>query len=195
MNKTAVELLRTNASYIDALKEAIDRWEKSNDTDEKRDLLAAIGEIGVDVHNRNRQLGIALDADDYVVGAGIAAEGKQLLTVTENGYGKRTEIEEYLRLGEDGARHPQQRGGKGLKNYNLTAKTGLVAGVAIVEDGEDVMLVENGGVLIRMPVDSINIYKRDTQGVILMRVDEGSRVISIERVDREEEEPETPVEE
>ena len=139
--------------------------------------------------------GIALDANDYVVGAGIAAEGKQLLTVTENGYGKRTEIEEYLRLGEDGARHPQQRGGKGLKNYNLTAKTGLVAGVAIVEDGEDVMLVENGGVLIRMPVDSINIYKRDTQGVILMRVDEGSRVISIERVDREEEEPETPVEE
>ena len=139
--------------------------------------------------------GIALDADDYVVGAGIAAEGKQLLTVTENGYGKRTEIEEYLRVGEDGARHPQQRGGKGLKNYNLTAKTGLVAGVAIVEDGEDVMLVENGGVLIRMPVDSINIDKRDTQGVILMRVDEGSRVISIERVDREEEEPETPVEE
>ena len=58
MNKTAVELLRTNASYIDALKEAIDRWEKSNDTDEKRDLLAAIGEIGVDVHNRNRQLGL-----------------------------------------------------------------------------------------------------------------------------------------
>lgn len=144
---------------------------------------------------RIEQLGRFRDADDYVVGAGIAAEGKQLLTVTENGYGKRTEIEEYLRLGEDGARHPQQRGGKGLKNYNLTAKTGLVAGVAIVEDGEDVMLVENGGVLIRMPVDSINIYKRDTQGVILMRVDEGSRVISIERVDREEEEPETPVEE
>ena len=53
-----MELLRTNASYIDALKEAIDRWEKSNDTEEKRDLLAAIGEIGVDVHNCNRQLGI-----------------------------------------------------------------------------------------------------------------------------------------
>ena len=131
--------------------------------------------------------GIALDADDYVVGAGIAAEGKQLLTVTENGYGKRTEIEEYLRLGEDGARHPQQRGGKGLKNYNLTAKTGLVAGVAIVEDGEDVMLVENGGVLIRMPVDSINIYKRDTQGVILMRLEEGGRVISLDPVEKEEE--------
>ena len=137
--------------------------------------------------------GIALDADDYVVGAGIAAEGKQLLTVTENGYGKRTEIEEYLRLGEDGRRSPQQRGGKGLKNYNLTAKTGLVAGVAIVGDGDDVMLVENGGVIIRMQAETINVYKRGTQGVILMRLDEGSRVISIERVDREEE-PETPTE-
>ena len=63
MNKTAVELLRTNASYIDALKEAIDRWEKSNDTDEKRDLLVTIGEIGVDVHNRNRQLGIRYPDD------------------------------------------------------------------------------------------------------------------------------------
>ena len=125
----------------------------------------------------------------------LATAHGMAICFNENDYGKRTEIEEYLRLGEDGARHPQQRGGKGLKNYNLTAKTGLVAGVAIVEDGEDVMLVENGGVLIRMPVDSINIYKRDTQGVILMRVDEGSRVISIERVDREEEEPETPVEE
>ena len=58
MNKTAVELLRTNASYIDALKEAIDRWEKSNDTEEKRDLLAAIGEIGADVYIRSRELGI-----------------------------------------------------------------------------------------------------------------------------------------
>ena len=138
--------------------------------------------------------GIALDEGDYVVGAGLAIEGKQLLTVTENGYGKRTEIEEYLRLGEDGQRSPQQRGGKGLKNYNLTAKTGLVAGVAIVSDGEDVMLVENSGVLIRMPADSINIYKRGTQGVILMRVEEGNRVISLERVDREEEEPEAPAE-
>ena len=135
--------------------------------------------------------GIALEEGDYVVGAGLATEGRQLLTVTENGYGKRTEIEEYFRLAEDGQRSPQQRGGKGLKNYNLTAKTGLVAGVAIVENGDDVMLVENGGVLIRMPVDSINIYKRGTQGVILMRVEEGNRVISIERVDREEEDEKT----
>ena len=130
--------------------------------------------------------GIALSDGDYVVGAGIATEGKQLLTVTEHGYGKRTEIAEYMRLGENGQRSPQQRGGKGLKNYNLTAKTGRVAGVAIVDDRDDVMLIESGGVLIRMAVSDINVYKRGTQGVILMRLEEGSRVISLEPVDREE---------
>ncbi len=132
--------------------------------------------------------GIALDAGDSVVGAGIAEPGKQLLSVTEYGYGKRTAIEEYMRLGDDGNRRPQQRGGKGLKNYNITAKTGGIAGVAIVDDSDDVMMIENGGVLIRMAAEDINIYKRDTQGVILMRIEQGSRVISVERVDREPEE-------
>ena len=139
--------------------------------------------------------GMTLDAGDYVVGAGIATKGKQLLTVTEYGYGKRTEIEEYMRLGEDGQRRPQQRGGKGLKNYNITAKTGSIAGVAIVDDADDVMLIENGGVLIRMAAADINIYKRDTQGVILMRVEQGSRVISVDRVDREPEEEAAETEE
>ena len=129
--------------------------------------------------------GIALSDGDYVVGAGIA-EGKQLLTVTELGYGKRTEIAEYMRLGENGQRSPQLRGGKGLKNYNLTAKTGRVAGVAVVGEDDDVMLIESGGVLIRMAASDINIYKRDTQGVILMRLEEGSRVISLEPVARED---------
>ena len=126
--------------------------------------------------------GIALDAGDYVIGAGIAEKGKQLLTVTEFGYGKRTQIEEYMRLGEDGQRRPQQRGGKGLKNYNITAKTGRIAGVAIVDDSDDVMMIESGGVLIRMAAADINVYKRDTQGVILMRIEQGSRVISVERL-------------
>ena len=130
--------------------------------------------------------GIALSEGDYVVGAGIAEEGKQLLTVTELGYGKRTEIAEYMRLGENGQRSPQLRGGKGLKNYNLTAKTGRVAGVAVVGDDDDVMLIESGGVLIRMAVSDINIYKRDTQGVILMRLEEGGRVISLDPVEKEE---------
>ena len=132
--------------------------------------------------------GITLLDGDEVVGAGIAEPGKQLLTVTELGYGKRTEMNEYLRLDETGERRPQQRGGKGLKNYNITAKTGRIAGVAIVSGEDDVMLIENGGVLIRMAASDINVYKRDTQGVILMRVEEGSRVISIERVDPEQEE-------
>ena len=131
--------------------------------------------------------GITLTGGDEVIGAGIAEDGKQLLTVTELGYGKRTELSEYMRLDETGNRRPQQRGGKGLKNYNITAKTGKIAGVAIVSNEDDVMLIENGGVLIRMAASDINVYKRDTQGVILMRVEEGNRVISIERVDPEQE--------
>ena len=132
--------------------------------------------------------GITLLDGDEVVGAGITEPGKQLLTVTELGYGKRTEMNEYLRLDETGERRPQQRGGKGLKNYNITAKTGRIAGIAIVSGADDVMLIENGGVLIRMAASDINVYKRDTQGVILMRVEEGNRVISIERIDPEQEE-------
>ena len=71
---------------------------------------------------------------------------------------------------------------------NITAKTGRIAGVAIVDDEDDVMLIENGGVLIRMAAADINVYTRDTQGVILMRVEAGNRVISVDRVDREPEE-------
>ena len=168
-------------------------------TDGKQDILLASANGMVICFNENdvRVMGrdaagvrgMMLDAGDYVVGAGIASRGKQLLSVTECGYGKRTEIEAYLRLGEDGQRRPQNRGGKGLKGYNITAKTGRIAGVAIVDDADDIMLIENGGVLIRMAAADINIYGRDTQGVILMRLEAGSRVISVDRVDREPEEP------
>ena len=167
-------------------------------TDGKQDIMLAsadgmaicFNENDVRVMGRDAAgvRGMALDAGDSIVDAGIAAKGKQLLSVTEYGYGKRTDIEEYMRLGDDGVRRPQQRGGKGLKNYNITAKTGRIAGVAIVDDEDDVMLIENGGVLIRMAAADINVYKRDTQGVILMRVEAGNRVISVDRVDREPEE-------
>ena len=130
--------------------------------------------------------GIRLDEGDQVVGAELYAGGKQLLAVTENGFGKRTAVEDYLRLGEDGERQPQKRGGKGLKAYRITEKTGPVAGVRVVSDEDDVMLIEDGGVIIRMRASDINIYQRDTQGVHVMRLEDGSRVISIERVDREE---------
>ena len=132
--------------------------------------------------------GISLNAEDFVVGAEKVEEGKTLLTVTENGYGKRTELPEYLRTGPDGEKIPQSRGGKGLKNYNLTAKTGNVAGCRVVGDQDDVMLIENGGVIIRVPASSINVYKRDVQGVIVMRIDEGNKVVSLERVEQDAEE-------
>lgn len=109
-------------------------------TDGKQDIMLAsadgmaicFNENDVRVMGRDAAgvRGMALDAGDSIVGAGIAAKGKQLLSVTEYGYGKRTDIEEYMRLGDDGVRRPQQRGGKGLKNYNITAKTGRIAGVA-----------------------------------------------------------------
>ena len=127
--------------------------------------------------------GIMLSGSDYVVGAEKAEDGKTLLTVTENGFGKRTELQEYLRTGPDGEKIPQGRGGKGLKNYNITPKTGNVAGCRVVGETDDVMLIENGGVIIRIPASDINIYKRDVQGVIVMRVEEGNKVVSVERVE------------
>ena len=132
--------------------------------------------------------GILLGDGDYVVGAEKAEEGKTLLTVTERGYGKRTELSEYLRTGPNGEKIAQGRGGKGLKNYNITPKTGLVAGCRVVSDTDDVMLIETGGVIIRVPASDINIYKRDVQGVIVMRIEEGNSLVAIERVEKMDEE-------
>ena len=126
--------------------------------------------------------GITLNEGDFVVGAQKWEDGKTLLTVTENGYGKRTELPEYLRTGPEGEKIPQSRGGKGLKNYNITPKTGNVAGCVVVGESDDVMLIENGGVIIRVPANSINVYKRDVQGVIVMRIEEGSKLVSLECV-------------
>ncbi len=126
--------------------------------------------------------GISLNEGDFVVGAQKWEEGKTLLTVTENGYGKRTELPEYLRTGPEGEKIPQSRGGKGLKNYNITSKTGNVAGCVVVGEDDDVMLIENGGVIIRVPASSINVYKRDVMGVIIMRIEDGNKLVSLERV-------------
>ena len=131
--------------------------------------------------------GILLTGEDYVIGAEKAEEGTTLLTVTENGFGKRTELSEYLRTGPEGQKVAQSRGGKGLKNYNITPKTGCVAGCRVVAESDDVMLIENGGVIIRVPASGINIYKRDVQGVIIMRIEEGNQLVSVERVVKEEE--------
>ncbi len=135
--------------------------------------------------------GIMLTDGDSVIGAEKAEEGKTLLTITVNGYGKRTELSEYLRTGPNGEKVAQNRGGKGLKNYNITPKTGKIAGCRVVAENDDVMVIENGGVIIRVPASSVNIYKRDVQGVIIMRIEEGNEVVSLERVDGDE----APVEE
>ena len=132
--------------------------------------------------------GITLEKDDYVVGAVVADPDRCLLTITENGFGRRTPVSEYLRGGEDDAeRQPQRRGGKGLKNGTLNEKTGRVAGVCMVSDEDDVMLISDDGTMIRMAVSDINIYGRAAQGVIVMRTEPGSHVCAVERLDPAEE--------
>ena len=135
--------------------------------------------------------GISLRPGDYVVGASCC-DGESLLSVTENGYGKRTLLSEYIR-GEEG--EPQHRGGLGRKNYQVTAKTGKVAAVRVVSGEEDVLLVADNGIVIRMASADINIYSRATQGVRLMSVSDGAKVISLaiaEKGESEEAEPEEP---
>ena len=130
--------------------------------------------------------GIMLTGDDYVIGAQKAQEGTTLLTVTAKGFGKRTELSEYLRTGPNGEKVAQSRGGKGLKNYNITPKTGPIAGCCLVSEQDDVMIIENGGVIIRVPANTINVYKRDVQGVIVMRVEDGNEIMAIQQVASEE---------
>ncbi len=127
--------------------------------------------------------GINLREGDYVIGAARAKENCQVLMVTENGYGKRTDMDEYIR--GDG---PQKRGGYGLKGYNVTEKTGPVVGVKVVDEADDLLVINNAGVIIRMTVDSVNNYSRTAQGVKLMNLDEGVKVISLAITDHEEDE-------
>ena len=128
--------------------------------------------------------GIKLREGDYVVGAARAREGKSVLTITERGYGKRTPVEEY---------RITNRGGLGIKNYQVTEKTGKIVGVKVVDGSEDLLLVTQSGILIRIPVDTIKeTANRATQGVIVMRFkEEGDQVISLALTDHEEEPEET----
>ena len=123
--------------------------------------------------------GIRLREGDYVVGAGSTYGGEALLSITEKGYGKRTAVEEYSVHG---------RGGLGIRNYNVTERTGAVADVKMVNPGEDLLVISDDGTIIRMAVDNISLLGRSTQGVRVMRLMEGSRVISIEKTERETEE-------
>ena len=125
-------------------------------------------------------IGIRLNKDDYVIGMEsiIAGANATLLAITENGFGKRTELDEY---------RVQTRGGKGVITYKVTPKTGCIVGIRIVEEPDDVMLITDTGTIIRINVSEISVLGRSTQGVTLMRTNEG-RVVSIEKISEKEEE-------
>ena len=130
--------------------------------------------------------GIRLREGDYVIGAARADAGKTVLSITENGFGKRTPIEEY---------RITNRGGMGIRNYMVTDKTGPVVGMKVVDGTEDLLLVTAAGILIRTPVENIRVAGRATQGVIVMRFkEEGDRVISLALADPEEKEQPAPEE-
>ncbi|MBR3512580.1 MAG: DNA gyrase subunit A [Clostridia bacterium] len=120
-------------------------------------------------------IGIKLDEDDTVVGMEpIIPGGKAtLLTITENGFGKRTETDEY---------RVQNRGGRGVITYKITPKTGNIVGIRIINGDEDIMLVTDTGTIIRLKVDEVSILGRATQGVTLMRTNDGGKVVSIEAI-------------
>ena len=121
--------------------------------------------------------GIKLKENDYVIGASVTDEEAVLLTITENGYGKKTPVSEFK---------IQFRGGKGVTGYKITEKTGLIAGMSIVTNDNDIMLITTEGVVIRMDVGEISEFGRVTQGVRVMRLDENVKIKSIEKTQKEE---------
>ena len=126
-------------------------------------------------------IGIRIDDKDEVIGMESIISGSKatLLAITENGFGKRTELDEY---------RVQLRGGKGVITYKVTPKTGELVGVKIADDSQDVMLITHTGTIIRMNVSEISVLGRSTQGVTLMRTNDGGKVVSIEIIDKENDE-------
>lgn len=120
---------------------------------------------------------INLEENDSVVGMSVVRDGATLLSVTENGFGKRVNIDEY---------HTQNRGGKGLTSYNLNDRTGFVAGIKIVDETDDIMLISSDGVIIRISVDEVPVYSRYAQGVHVMRVGEGTHLVTVARSPHED---------
>ncbi|MDR0405495.1 MAG: DNA gyrase subunit A [Clostridiales bacterium] len=121
--------------------------------------------------------GIKLKQGDYVVGMSVNREDGDLLVVSENGFGKRTDLGEYK---------VQNRGGRGVTTYNITDKTGAVAGIKIVTDKDDVMLITSEGTIIRMAAKSINRFGRVTKGVTMMRFNEGVKIVGLARTEHDD---------
>jgi len=123
--------------------------------------------------------GITLTGDDYVVGVAVVDDSKKLLTITDNGMGKRTEFSDF--------REMKNRGGKGVSCQNINEKTGKLAAIITVDDDDDVMLITNEGVIIRTSVSNINVYSRTATGVIVMRLAEGAYINNVARLEKAEE--------
>ena len=180
MAQSALRNIRSNGLRAITLDEGDELISVLPTTGEENILIATRNGMAVcfneaELRSLGRQAmgvrGIRLRAGDYVVGAGSSGSGSAVLTITEKGYGKRTSLEEYAVHG---------RGGIGIKNYNCTEKTGLVADMKIVTGEEDLLVISDDATIIRMAVDHISLLGRATQGVRIMRLTPGSRVISIE---------------
>ncbi len=130
--------------------------------------------------------GIRLEEGDYVAGATVVDDTKSLITITENGFGKKCEFDAYT---------CHNRGGKGVTCHNINDKTGKLAGIAAVDDNDDLIMITNEGTIIRIPVDGIPVYSRAAAGVIVMRLDEGAKIVNFTKVEKENEEDVTEDEE
>ncbi|MBD5099605.1 MAG: DNA gyrase subunit A [Clostridiales bacterium] len=204
LDASALRNLRNNGLRVILLDEG-DELIEVRETDGHQNLLIAThdgmavcfdeNQIRPTGRNSMGVRGIKLREGDYVVAAARAKADRAVLTITENGYGKRTPVAEYT---------VHNRGGLGMKNYLVTEKTGPVVGVKVVDGSEDLLLVTQSGTLIRTDVDGIRVVGRASQGVIVMRFkEEGDKVVAMSLAEKEEaseepevssEESETPVE-
>ena len=126
--------------------------------------------------------GIRLKGDDFVIGVVNVEEGKKLLTVTENGFGKRTDFCDFRLM--------KNRGGGGVICHNLTEKTGLLAGIISVDENDDIMMITDSGIIIRTPSEGVSVYSRTASGVIMMRLDNGQKIVNVTKTAKEEEKEE-----
>ena len=124
--------------------------------------------------------GIALRGDDYVTGVAVVTEGEKLITITEKGFGKRTEFDDFRLM--------KNRGGSGVCAHNISDKTGLLTGIASVSEDDDIMLITDQGQIVRTPVSGIPVYSRSASGVIVMRLADGQSVVNFTKVAKEAEE-------
>lgn len=184
MQQSALKNIRANGIRALTLDEGDELMSVFETTGDEDILIATANGMAVCFNERDVRAmgrtavgvrGIRLREGDRVVGAGSTARGTSILSVTENGFGKRTLCSEYAVKG---------RGGIGLKNYNVTEKTGKLADVKIVRGGEDVLVITDDATIIRVDVDKINLLGRAAQGVKIMRPAAGSRVISIETTEK-----------